>query len=91
MSFLDGIILKVVLEKGLKAAATAGIGFLVSAKCTPILEGYGVKIDPVQLQVGVTGGVAALTRVLIHFIEVHFFGHRDPTIPLPASPPQPPS
>ena len=67
---LEGFVLKVALKKGVKAAVSFVIAFTASAQVAPLLAQFGVTIDPVQLEIGLTTVGTALVAMALNWLKV---------------------
>lgn len=62
---VEGWVLKIALKKGVKAAGAVILAAVASVKVAPVLSQLGVKVDPGQLEIGLTTfGTAAVTMGL---------------------------
>lgn len=71
-AWLETFVLKTVVSKGTKHATTFLTGFiagpLFAMKIKPVLDQYGITIDPVTLSASVGGAIAGLTGWLLNWV-----------------------
>lgn len=65
-------IANVALKKIVRSIVGVLIAFLLSAKVTPILQGLGVSVNPVDLEVGLTALIAGGLEWLRTTIKAKF-------------------
>lgn len=72
-SWIENVIYKKVMQKGIKGAVSVVIGLLGSAfftvKVKPVLDQMGIQLDEAQLQVGLTVLFTGLFQSLFNMLK----------------------